>query len=249
MDDDLVELRWLVVDEIGDSDWVTLSAVLDPAEQERAGRLRFRHDREAYIAAHALVRIMLARHLGRPATTLRFRVEPFGRPEVHDESGVPPIRFNLSHTPGLVAAAIVQRHDVGVDVEVLDGRRLDLDLAVRTFATAEADHLRRVPPTALPEAAFAFWTLKEAYIKATGLGLNCPLDSFVVTLDPISIRFVPPGADDPAQWLFRRWRPTPSHALALALRHERPEAVRVNARAIRRTELLRCAASPDASPV
>jgi 4'-phosphopantetheinyl transferase len=249
MDDDLVELRWLVVDEIGDGDWVTLSAILDPAEQERADRLRFRHGRQAYIAAHALVRIMLACHLGRPATTLRFTVGRFGRPEVYDESGGPPVRFNLSHTNGLVAAALVRRHDVGIDVEVLDGRRLDLDLAVRTFARAEADHLRRVAPTALPEAALAFWTLKEAYIKAIGLGLNCPLDSFVITLDPISIYFVPPGADDPAQWLFRRWRPTPAHVLALALRHERPEAVRVNARAMRRAELLRCAGSPDTAPV
>jgi 4'-phosphopantetheinyl transferase len=192
---------------------------------------------------------MLACHLGRPATTLRFTVGPFGRPELYDESGRPPVRFNLSHTSGLVAAAVVRRHDVGVDVEVLDGRRLDLDLAVRTFAPAEADHLRRVAPTDLPEAALAFWTLKEAYIKATGLGLNCPLDSFVITLDPISICFVPPGADNPAQWLFRRWRPTPAHVLALALRHERPEAVRVNARTIRRAELLRRAASPDASPI
>jgi 4'-phosphopantetheinyl transferase len=244
MNDDLVELRWLVVDEIGEGDWSALSATLDPAEQERADRFRFRHDRQAYIAAHALVRLMLARHLGRPARTLRFTSGPFGRPEVHDESGCPPVRFNLSHTSGLVAAAIARRHDIGVDVEVVDGRRLDLDLAVSIFAPAEVEHLRRVDPTALPDATFAFWTLKEAYLKATGLGLNCPLDSFVITLDPISICFVPPGADDPAQWLFRRWRPTPAHTLALALRHERPEAVRVNARAVRRVALLRYAALP-----
>jgi 4'-phosphopantetheinyl transferase len=136
MDDDLVELRWLVVDEIGDGDWIALSAIPDPMEQQRADRLRFRHDRQAYIAAHALVRIMLARHLGQPATTLRFTVGRFGRPEVYDASGGPPVRFNLSHTSGPVTAAMVRRHDVGVDAEVLDGRRLDLGPAVRTFARA-----------------------------------------------------------------------------------------------------------------
>ena len=248
MDDDWVELRWLAVDGIDDGDWVTLSAILDPAEQERAGRFRFRHDRQAYIAGHALLRIMLARDLRRPATMLRFATGPFGRPEVHDESGSPPVRFNLSHTSGLVAAAMARRHDVGVDVEVVDGRRLDFDLAVSTFAPVEADYLRRVAPADLAEAAFAFWTLKEAYIKATGLGLNCSLDSFAITLDPISICFASPGADNPAQWLFRRWRPTHGHAVALAVRHERPAAVRVNARAIGRSELLRGAASPDAAP-
>ena len=45
------------------------------------------------------------------------RANPYGRPEIQVEQGVPPLRFNLSHTTGLVTCAVTRSADVGVDVE------------------------------------------------------------------------------------------------------------------------------------
>ncbi len=75
----------------------------------------------------------------------------------------------------------------------------------------------------------SFWTLKEAYVKAIGKGLAQRLASFAFTLEPLGIGFEEEGADDPARWLFRQFRPTPRHLMALALRTADPAQVRVEA--------------------
>lgn len=243
--DDVVEVRWLEPDAVDAAYSPRLLNRLEPAERQRAERFHFAHDRQAYVVAHVLARTMLSRHFPRPPEAWRFKAGPHGKPEVEDGSDAPPLRFNLSHTRGLVAVAISRRHDIGVDVELLDSRRLGLDLAARAFAPAEVDHLRGLPEESRAEAAFAFWTLKEAYIKAIGLGLACPLDAFAFQLEPLSIRFSPPILDDPAQWLFLRLQPTSRHRLALALRHPWPTAVRVDAGPMPPAALLGWSTSAD----
>ena len=237
-DSNTVELRWLAVETVSGDDWSRLLAVLDPMEQVKAARFRSLDDRQSYIAAHALTRLLLSGWLGSPAAALRFTAGPDGKPEIDDGSGTPPLRFNLSHTRGMVALAVSRHHAVGVDVEAIDSQRLSLDFAAQAFAPSEADYLRQLPATAFPEAGFAFWTLKEAYAKATGRGLTSPFDAFAFSLDPMAIRFSAAIADDPARWLFRQWKPSCSHILSLALRHDCPAMVTVNARAVHPERLL-----------
>ena len=235
--DDIVDLRWLALDDIAGSAWPALHDWLDPGEQAKAAGFRFEGDRKAYVAAHALARSMLASRLGCPRAALRFAIGLYGKPELAMTPGAAPVRFSLSHTRGLVAVAVTGRHAVGVDAEAIIPDRLDPDPASRIFAPAEAALLRRLAPAAATDAAFAFWTLKEAYTKAIGLGLNHPFDTLTFTLDPLAVQPPPGSGEDAARWLLRSLRPTPAHALALALRHPRPAAVRVDSRAIRPDEL------------
>jgi 4'-phosphopantetheinyl transferase len=224
-----VDIRWLALDRIGPDAWPKLERMLDDEERERAGRFRFERDRDAYLAAHALARGMLSGFVSRHPSAWRFAVNDHGKPELVPDAGTPPIRFNISHTRGLVAVAVTIENDVGLDVETLEGGRLGLDLASRFFATPEVEYLRALPAERLQEALFAFWTLKEAYIKAVGRGLSVPLDAFCFALDPLAISFSSRQPDNPANWLFRRFTPSPVHAMALALRHAEPHRVRVNA--------------------
>ena len=181
----------------------------------------FAADRRAFTAAHWLARQELSRADGRPPASWRFAKGPHGKPDATDAGG---LRFNLSHTRFLVAVAVSRDGDLGIDVERIDPTRLGPEVARRYFAPAEQAYLATVPAPHWSEAAYAFWTLKEAYIKAIGLGLACPLDAFAFTLDPLSIAFDARLADDPASWRLERRR-LGDHWLALAVRHDRPHAL------------------------
>jgi len=184
-------------------------------EQARADRLRFDADRATYLGAHALARRLLQSATGIPAAALTFSVGPHGKPELSAQAGTP-IRFNLSHTRGMVAVAVGLRHDIGVDIEALDRIRPDLDLAQRYFAASEVDQLTQVAAGDRARRFFRFWTLKEAYLKATGEGLQRPLDSFAFVLDPT--RLLHATGDVPADWHFSEWHPTSRHQISLAFR-------------------------------
>jgi 4'-phosphopantetheinyl transferase len=192
---------------------------LDAAEQARAARFHFPADRLAYIAAHWLVRQALASVDGLPPADWRFVVEKQGKPVIDPALDRPGLRFNLSHTRGFVACAVSSGITVGIDVEALSRAVTHPDIAERFFSPSEVSILRGMNGDQQPTTFLRFWTLKEAFIKATGEGLNRPLDSFSFSLDPVSIRFHPEDADDASCWKFFELRPTPGHLLALAVRH------------------------------
>ncbi|HLO77288.1 MAG TPA: 4'-phosphopantetheinyl transferase superfamily protein [Magnetospirillum sp.] len=227
-----VALWWLQLDRVEPGQWPRLEALLDDAERSRSRRFAFERDRHAYVAAHALGRVLLSCRAGGEPSAWRFEVGAHGKPEVLTAPGTPRLRLNLSHTRGLAAAVLTETNDVGVDVEWLDRQPSTMDLAQRFFAAEECAQLAQVPPAQINETFLAFWTLKEAYVKAIGKGLAQPLDSFAFTLQPLAISFDDPAADDPGRWLFRRFRPTPSHLMALALRHPAPSTVTIDARAM-----------------
>ena len=76
----------------------------------------------------------------------------------------------------------------------------------------------RRPPTAGADAFFRLWTLKEAFIKATGEGLGRSLQSFGFALDPIAVTFPGAAVGEPDEWQFLQTRPTARHVVAAAVR-------------------------------
>jgi len=198
-------------------------ALLSPEEHERMARLVFERDRRRFLLTRALVRTMLSRYAGVAPAEWAFIANVHGRPEILDRpNGVPDLRFNLSHTEGLIACAVTIGREVGVDVEHVQ-RRLTQDVAGRFFAPSEVNNLRALPDDEQARTFFDYWTLKEAYIKARGFGLALPLADFAFTLAPPAppqIAFEPALEDDPATWQFAQDWPTPVHRLALAVRRE-----------------------------
>jgi len=238
MKDQRLSIWWFDLSQVAETQWPALIARLGDVERARAQRFHFDHDRFSYVAAHALGRGLLAAWTGIAASAWDFTVDDFGKPEVAAPAWPRRLRLNLSHTRGLAAAVLTEDCDVGVDVEWLDRRPVEDGLAQRFFAAAECAQLAAMAPQARHHGFLDFWTLKEAYVKAIGKGLAQPLDSFAFTLDPLSIAFDDALSDDPCRWWFHRLRPTPSHILAVALRHPQPNRVAVEARAMTAAELM-----------
>jgi len=195
--------------------------LLSTDEHERMARLVFERDRHRFLLTRALVRTMLSRYAAVAPADWQFIANVHGRPEILDRpAGVPDLRFNLSHTDGLIACAVTIGREVGVDVEHV-GRRLTQDVAARFFAPAEVAHLQSLPDDQQERVFFDYWTMKEAYIKARGFGLALPLGDFAFHFTPgapPAIAFEPAMQDDPATWQFLQDWPTPMHRLGLAIR-------------------------------
>jgi 4'-phosphopantetheinyl transferase len=196
--------------------------LLTAEEQERALRFVFARDRLTFSLGRVLIRHLLTKHRPAPPEGWRFVLNPYGRPELPDP-GTPPLRFNLSHCHGMVAAACVLDRDIGVDVERIDRKSATTDIARHFFSPAEVNALESLPPDRQRAAFFSFWTLKESYIKARGMGLSIPLADFSFTLDPPAISFSPRIDDRPARWQFWTADPAPCCRLAVAVSREPSE--------------------------
>ena len=207
-------------DEIVDERLLELyRAILDAGEQARMEGFRFARDRHSYLVAHALVRWALSACEERDPASWRFVANEHGRPEVAPEFGSK-LRFNLSHTRGLVACAVAVDRSVGVDVESL--RRPDEMDEVAGYAFAEEELRALAALTGVPRQRrfLEIWTLKEAYIKARGRGMDLPLDAIAIDVSPgerITATFGTAVADDPARWQFEQRWVSDQESLAVAI--------------------------------
>lgn len=161
----------------------SLLDVLSAEEVERAGRFRFRRDRDCFVRGRGVLRVLLSQYLGANPADLRFCTNRYGKPALAGEWAGSGIKFNLSHSHEIILCAFALKREVGVDVEHIRPEFAGEDIAARFFAAPEAEALRRTPAEERAAAFFGCWTRKEAYVKARGEGLSLPLDSFVVSVD------------------------------------------------------------------
>ncbi|TWB42893.1 4'-phosphopantetheinyl transferase family protein [Nitrospirillum viridazoti] len=209
-------LRTLPLSPLDDAAYARLWPLLDEGEQARARRFVFEANRREYVAAHGLARLWLGRLLGRPPAALAFTpLTPQGKPGLVDAPAG--LDFNLSHTDGLVACAVTLDAGarIGVDVERRD-RRIGAELATAMFAAEELAWLDARPAGRGGPDLVTFWTLKEAYIKALGVGLSLPTDSFAMA--PEGPALVRHDGSLPSDLACRLWvRDLPSgHTAAVA---------------------------------
>lgn len=159
---------WYLPLKLSEPDQIRFGAMLDEDESQRAGRLAFPHLRERYIAAHGVMRWLLGRYLGRDPQSLRFTKGPHGKPYLKDVS----LQFNLSHSDQHALLAVTRLAEVGIDIEGLE-RKVEVDgIAKRFFSEAEAQELFELSGSDRRMGFLNLWTRKEAWLKATGIGIS-----------------------------------------------------------------------------
>ncbi|MBN2439217.1 MAG: 4'-phosphopantetheinyl transferase superfamily protein [Deltaproteobacteria bacterium] len=194
--------------------------VLDGGEEARMKRLHSPAGRRLFRAGHTLLRRALSCYGKIPPEAWRFVENAHGKPLIDPDLDSPTLSFSLAHTKGLAVVAVTGGADVGVDVERADRFVDAARLAGRFFSPEEAAVLHRFNPEQLRERFFLYWTLKESYIKARGLGLSLPLDSFSFHLAgeiPFRIGFSADHTNGSGEWRFAAIRPLPKYVAALAV--------------------------------
>ena len=177
IDDGVVD-TWCFSLQASTADVDLLRERLSAGEQRRAVRFRFERHRRRFIVGRAITRGLLGRYIDEPPGKLMLGEAPHGKP-VLQKAGAR-LRFNLSHTGDVMLIAVANGFDVGIDVEAIDNSLDHTALAERSFAPGEIAMLRNTHPARRATIFSSIWTLKEAFVKATGTGLSARLDTFDV---------------------------------------------------------------------
>jgi 4'-phosphopantetheinyl transferase len=193
---------------------------LSTDEWERARRFRFEQHRRQYVVGRGALRTLLAAYLSDRPERIAFTYGPRGKPFLAPPLADSGLCFNLSNSADLALVGFVQGVEIGVDVEFLKPMPDCEEIAERFFSESERRVLRALPNEVKQEAFFNCWTRKEAYLKAVGVGLAAPLDSFDVTLAPGDeprMLTLKGDREAAARWFFRHLRPAESFVGAVAI--------------------------------
>jgi 4'-phosphopantetheinyl transferase len=147
------------------------------SEDELAQWQTFRFDRHRreYLTTRILVRTALSHYHPLAPEAWRFQINTHGKPTIDPDCG---LHFNLSNSPGLVVCLIAQGVEVGVDAEPIGRAEKIAEIALEVFSSLELAQLEVLPGPEKLDRALSLWTLKEAYLKARGVGLSLPLNKF-----------------------------------------------------------------------
>ncbi len=193
--------------------------LLNPAERAQEPRFHFAKDRRRYLVTRALVRTVLSRYVSIDPEEWVFSTNAYGRPEVANAGAAEAcLSFNISHTHSMIVLGVTRRRALGVDVENVRGREVSIDIADHYFAPPEVAVLNAAPRHEQHDRFFEYWTFKESYIKARGMGLSLPLDKFSFHYPhdrAVKIAIDAELADEPGRWQFWQFRPAPEYLVAV----------------------------------
>lgn len=150
--------------------------VLDSEEARRWKRYHRQESQDLFLVAHVATRFVLSTYDSTDPVAWAFERGKNGRPEL--TGGPDGLRFNISHTEGMVAVLVHGESDAGVDVES-PWRSTNIEsVSRRVFTDDERSAMLDLPEPERAERFYQLWTLKESFIKAKGKGFAMPLSKF-----------------------------------------------------------------------
>jgi 4'-phosphopantetheinyl transferase len=154
---------------------------LSDEDREQVDRARVPHVRRERLVSRALLQLGLCHYLERRPGEWRISRGRLGRPDLVAQEGQPDLRFNLSHSGGLVVCGFTIGRAIGVDVESRE-RKLPVEDFARYLSPFERSRWKASPAAERNDLFLRYWTLKEAYAKALGLGVSMGFDRISIEL-------------------------------------------------------------------
>jgi len=151
-----------------------LHKILTPKELIYADRLKGSGQKSTWLSCRSALRLILGSYLKKPPIEIEFKKGRFGKLFIAGTN----LCFNVSHTNHSFSLAFNSSGRIGVDIEMLTGKE-DLPLLIRyAFSDDETDYCNNGN---LAERFTEVWTMKEALLKAAGVGLVDQLTAITVT--------------------------------------------------------------------
>ncbi|MHB8463006.1 MAG: 4'-phosphopantetheinyl transferase family protein [Vulcanimicrobiaceae bacterium] len=157
--------------------------LLDASEHKRAASFLRPIDRHHFIVAHVAMREILGRAVGCQPQDVALTRGAHGKPELAGPN-IGHWHFNLSHSGKLGILALCQGRRVGVDLELAKYPFCEIRDVAANFSDNERQAIGTLPPDEATAAFYRCWVRKEAFLKGVGTGLNIPLHTFSVRVDP-----------------------------------------------------------------
>lgn len=222
---------WMIpLTEGSSADLEALAKCLSASERGKLQRLSRPAGRQAFLVSRGALRHVLGGYLQQPPKALDFTYGPQGKPALklkhptaqhQDDSPWCSLEFNLSHSGDWVVIALCQGRSIGVDIELIRLLSQLPSLCQRCLTPAETATVQGLEPTQANLRFLQYWTGKEAYLKALGLGLTASMTSVELAIPPGAIALQPaPITPEPLHdqgWHIYQWQPSPEYIAAIAV--------------------------------
>ena len=203
---------------------VELEKLICPHDRGEAAHFRREGESHQFLMSRALVRLALSERAAVAPVDWRFARYENSRPFVSAPELDARPWFSISHTDGFIACLTSLTQEAAVDVEKIEPDCSLAQVAEEVFSPEEQEALHASSGSSeWTRRFFRYWTLKEAYAKARGLGLNMRLSdvSFHWGDDGgIEARFAPAVADNPDAWRFWNCDLDADYTISIAARVE-----------------------------
>ena len=152
-----------------------LYALLDKKEQDKANRFLNPTHTNNYIIAHAYLRLLLSKYVPTiQPSEWEFSLNAYGKPSLSKVHNIN-LYFNLSHTHHTMAIIFNKICECGIDIE--EDNTLIIDENICNIVLSEREKLLYHNSQEKKTIFYKLWTLKEAYSKAVGMGLELPMQT------------------------------------------------------------------------
>ncbi|GEM_PF-2129936 len=146
---------------------------LSSDELMRVNNLRGENNKEYALCSFGVRREIISRYLQVRPEIISYVFNPNGKPVLKNKNQLK-LSFNISHSHSRMLLGIVSSCDIGVDIQYIDSSLPFKKIAERFFKKDESEYFASLPINEAVIMFYNFWTVKEAYIKATGEGFSLP---------------------------------------------------------------------------
>jgi len=173
---------------------------LTAKELERVSFFKFKKVQDNYVFSQGTLRLLLSQYLNIPPREVQIGRLKKGKPYSIDN---PNLRFNISNSGSKIIYGFSFDEELGIDLERI--RPLsDLDnLINRNFNSYERAYIAGLKDKK-ENRFFKFWTIKEAYLKAIGVGMRLTPDKLEFSIENGNFRLESiQGVNETEDWIFK----------------------------------------------